>query len=156
MRSALKFRGFLGMWYRPQYLDGNLWQYQMISLILHRTMYGPEDLTINVLGIVLAWWGCTLFFTNTYPTVSNLFMVRCSFFNILKCFLLSLLFKCRISICSKEISCGKRKRSPFLEKERTTFLPSRGYTFHEYTMCKFLTETFKGDPLLIINSCGRQ
>ena len=77
-------------------------------------------------------------------------------FNILRFFLLSSLFNCRTSSCSKESSYGKRKRSPFLEKERTTFLPSRGYMFHAYTMCAFSTTALKGYPSLIINSWGRQ
>ena len=83
-------------------------------------------------------------------------MVQWRFFNILWCFLLSSLFNYSISSCSKESSCGNSKRSPFLEKERTPFVQSRGYMFHAYTMCTLSTATLKGDPLLIINSWGRQ
>ena len=76
-------------------------------------------------------------------------------FNILWCFLLSSLFNCRISSCSKESSCGNRKLSPFLEKELTTFVPSRGYMLYTYTMCTLLDAILKGDPLLVINRQGR-
>ena len=83
-------------------------------------------------------------------------MVQWRFFNILRCLLLSLLFNCRISSCSEESSRGNRKRSPFWEKERATFVTSRGYMFHAYTMCTFSTATLEGDTLLIINSRGSQ
>ena len=119
-------------------------------------MYGPGFLTINILGIILAWQGCNLWWTNTYPNTSNFLLVQWRFFNILWCFLLSPLLNCIISSCSKESSCGKRKRSPFLDKERTIFVPSRWYMFNTYTMCTLSTETLKGDPSLIINTSWRQ
>ena len=144
------------MWCSPKYLDGIRQKSHMVRLILLSTMYGPGALTINILGIILAWQECNLRCTNTYPTTSNFFMVQWWFFNILWCFLLSLLLNCSISICSKESSCGKRKRSPFLENECTTFVPSRGYILHAYTMCKFSTANLKSGPLLIINSWVRQ
>ena len=82
--------------------------------------------------------------------------VTMEIFNIFWCFLLSSLFDCSISSCSKEISCGKRKFSHLLEKERTMFLPSRGYMLHAYTICTFSAATLKGGPLLIINGWWRQ
>ena len=82
-------------------------------------------------------------------------MVQWRFFNILWCLLLSSLFNCRSGSCYKERLCGKLKLSPFLEKNRTTFVPERGYMFHAYNMCSFQIDNLKGDPLLIINILGR-
>ena len=83
-------------------------------------------------------------------------MVQWRFFNILWYSLLSLLLNCRISSCSKERLYGKRKSSLFLEKEHTKFVTSRGYMFHAYTICTFLTLTLKSDTSFIINSRGSQ
>ena len=83
-------------------------------------------------------------------------MVQWRFFNILWCFLLSLLLNFRISSCSKESLCGKRKCPPFFETERTTFFPSREYMFYAYNICTLSTVTLKGDTSSNIDSWGRQ